>query len=506
MLQQDHNTYQGFRTPGIRLTEPLTPSLQSHKTEQLGDRLPAVHEFDKAHLVMLIEEGIIPRAHGTAMLRSLRDMEESGIQPGRLKVQGGVHSGEQYLIRALGEDVGGWIHVGRSTGDLGEVSRRIAIRAHLLKYMDALNSLRQALLLTAPRYFDVVMPGYSGGQNAQPTTYGHWLSMWACVFGRDFDRASELYTRVNQSPAGGAILTGSDFPLNRDRTSALLGFGQPMPHTIDAIHSHDSECLETCCTLAIHASNMMRLADDIQLWSTSEFGFLDVADRFCGTSSIMPQKKNPEFCFRMTISGATTVGAVSTALRGDAGPTGMPLAYMHAVEEALWKVFPDLTQRLAEAADLIPELEVKRDRMKTVAESYWGQAADLAGGIVRLRGLPWRTAHQIVGILVRLSYERGIVPTSVTPELLDEAANLYHGKDLGLKRDELSDLLNVEHSVERRTLYGGPSPKRASHELKSFSTKLEADQHHTTELQSHVDTAHADLESAIDTLITSTPE
>jgi len=499
--QQVSAEYRGFRTAGIRLTEEILPELESHRTEKLGDTLPAIHRFDKAHLVMLAEEGLIDAGAAAEMLRGLREMEREGVSEARYRVQGGMHSGEQYLIRALGEDVGGRIHLGRSSGDLGAVGRRIATRDHLLVTLEKINGFRTVLAELAPDHADVVMPGYTHTQNAQPTTFGHWMTMWLCVLGRDFDRLRACYERVNTSPAGAAILAGSEFPLNRARTARLLGFDAPVPHTMDAILSHDAECLEAMSVLTILTADLARMADDLQLWFSSEFGFVDLPDRFCGTSSIMMQKRNPYFLEATKAVSEQAAGGLTTAFMVEKGSTGLPVAGRKLIEAALWQAFAGAQKRLDEACMVFRELTVNRERMLEVVRRYWAQGADVAGALVSEKGLPWRSAHQIVGILVRRGFERDIPPLDTTTEMLDEAAVEYFGKPVGLSPEALAAALDPRESVRRRTLYGGPAPEALRRELAEFTTKLGDDAGWVDRTRAYAAETERELEAAIDRLV-----
>ncbi|MGH3279855.1 MAG: argininosuccinate lyase [Trebonia sp.] len=483
------------------MAEEVLPSLEPHRTEKMGATTLAIHEFDKAHLVMLIEEGLIPAEDGIAMLRGLRQMEAEGIEAARLRVQGGKHSGEQYLIRLLGEEVGGRIHLARSSGDLGETGRRITARDYLMETMVRLNELRSVLIELAPRYADAVMPGYSHGQNAQSTSYGHWLSMWAFVFGRDFERTKALYERMNRSPAGAAILNGTEFPINRARTAELLGFSTAIPHTMDAIMSHDVDCLEAAAVLAIHTANLTRLAEDIELWFSSEFGFIDLPDRFCGTSSIMMQKRNPYLSEEVKAVSASSAGALTTAFLVEKGSTGLAILERKATDLALGEMFRGTHRWLRHTCELLPEIRVNTDRMVQVAGTYWAQAADVAGALVTEKGLPWRTAHQIVGIFVRLSEDRGVEPLNTTSELLDEAAVEYYGKPVGLSDAALRDALDPRVGVARRSLLGGPAPEAMRRELVFAAGELAAGTGYVETEKKRLAAAHDALEHAVDALI-----
>ena len=208
MLKQKSSAYRGYRTAGIRLREEMLPQLSKIYGGHMEPFLPAVHAFDKAHAVMLVEEGLLALPAGIATLRGLRQMEAEGVVESRLRAGGGLHSGEQYLIRLLGEDIGGRFHVARSSGDLSSVAINTLQREKLLALARAVNGLRRALIGLARKHTDTILPGYSFGQHAQPMTLAHlWLS-WVANLARDFERLHEAYRRVNTSPAGAAIMVG----------------------------------------------------------------------------------------------------------------------------------------------------------------------------------------------------------------------------------------------------------------------------------------------------------
>ncbi|MGH7057724.1 MAG: lyase family protein, partial [Acetobacteraceae bacterium] len=222
MLKQKSSEYRGYRTAGIRLSEEMVPMLGKLYADRTRILQPAVHAFDKAHTVMLAEGGLLEARYAAPILRGLRKLEGEGVVEARSKAGGGLHSGEQYLIRLLGEDVAGRFHVARSSGDLSSVGFNWVEREKLLAVMRATNRLRGVLIDLARQNTGTILPGYTFGQQAQPMTLAHlWLS-WVATLGRDFDRVSGAYRRVNVSPAGSAIMVGSDFPVNRARTAELL--------------------------------------------------------------------------------------------------------------------------------------------------------------------------------------------------------------------------------------------------------------------------------------------
>ena len=500
MLQQSHPQYNGFREPGIRLNEPLLPSIVSHRSDIELPRLYAIHLFDKAHTTMLIECGLISRKDGKAILQALRDMESNGVENTRLETGGGMHSGEKYLIRRLGEQVGGCIHLGRSSGDLGEVSTRIYIRDNLIKTLDGINKLRSTLIMIAKDHLDTVMPGYTHGQHAQPTTYGHYLLSCVATLERDFDRLWLAFEHNNTSPAGAAILTGSDFLLDRQSVATFLGFSGVEKNTIDAILSYDA-LFETVSTQAILHMNLARWAEDIMLWSSSEFGFLDVPDRFCGTSSIMMQKKNVYITQWVKGAAAETVGGLVTTLMADRAPTGLPILEHQYSRSAMTRSFDSLQRDLNLLTQLYPELKVEKNKMLESAGAQWAQATDVAGMLVREKGISWRTAHQIVGILVRLACERNIRPQEATVELLDEASSLYWGKPVNLDPSDLKEALDPALCVNRRLLYGGPARKEVLERMQEYEQLLSADENILEEARMNIEKGLATLENIIDRIL-----
>ena len=433
-------------------------------------------------------------------MRALREMEAVGVTEARRESGGGMHSGEQYLIRRLGEDVGGRIHLGRSSGDLGIVTGRIDRRNRLIELMQEINNLRPAVLQVAEQNFDTVMPAYTHSQHAQPTTLAHQLLAWGSILERDFQRADTNYKEINQSGAGAAILTGSNFPLNRQRTAELLGFDSVIKNTFDAFYSQDVY-FDLMTVLATVNLNMSRWAIDLNFWFTSEAGYIDIPDRFCGTSSIMMQKKNPEALEDMRGAVADSIGGLVTAYAVMKAATGDVVRDRRYMNDAINRSFEWAMRSLRWLTELLPAVEWKKERMRTMAGSYWAQGTDVAGAMVREKGLPWRTAHQITGILVRFSYERGLMPKDVTCKMLDEAAVEYMGEPVGLSEDALRRALDPMEFVNGRTLYGGPAPEECKRRLVDYHAQLKADVKSVEGRVRRLKEAEEKQEKAIDALL-----
>src|SRR5688572_4133397 len=502
MLKQKSSEYRGYRNPGIRLSEEMLPQLKQLYGAHTHEMLPAVHAFDKAHTVMLVEEGLLESAAGAAVLRALRKLESEDSVKVRAQVGGGLHSGEHYVIRQLGEEIGGQFHLARSSGDLSSVAINVLQRERLLKVMRAVNQLRRTLIELARNHTGTILPGYSFGQHAQPMTLGHlWLS-WAATLARDFGRLHGAYARVNVSPAGAAIMVGSNFLVNRERTAELLGFDAVHENCADAIlELNADDSLEVPAVVAVLYHSLAKWADDLVQWSTSEYNFVDIPDRYCNTSSIMMQKKNVIGPGEMKGAASEALGCFVVSYHALKGPTGLPVTERYYALEMLWKVCDSAVRDLGWFCDLLPVLKINKERMREQSWRHWGTATDLAGALVSEQKLPWRTAHQIVGILVRLCEERGLGPADVTPALLDEAAVAYHEKPAGLDQKAISDALDPERFIASRATRGGPAKAESLRQAKLFEDGTAADERIVADIDSRLAEAARKLEAAVDTVI-----
>ena len=502
MLKQKSSEYRGFRNAGIRLKDEMLPQLGQLYGSRIPVLIPAIHAFDKAHIVMLVEQHLLTPATGAALLRGLRSMEAEGVAETRTRVGGGLHSGEQYLIRKLGEDVGGRMHVARSSGDLSSVSMNITQRQKLLELMRAVNRLRRVLIGLAREHTDTILPGYSFGQQAQPMTLAHlWLS-WAATLARDFERLHGAYGRINRSPAGAAIMVGSEFPVDRKRTAELLGFDAVHENCADAIlELTNDDSLEVPAVVSILYHSLAKWADDLIQWSTTEYNFVDIPDRYCNTSSIMMQKKNVIGPAEVKGASAEALGGYVVAYHGLKGTTGMPVNERYYACEILWKVADSAVRDVGWFCDLLPVLVINKPHMREQAWRNWATVTDLAGVLVSERDLPWRTAHQIVGIMVRLCEERGLGPADVTPQLLDEAAMLYHDIPAGLDQKAIDQALDPERFIAVRTLQGGPAKAESLRQAQVFEAETAAHEKIVAEIDDRLATAARKLEQAIDAII-----
>ena len=425
-------------------------------------------------------------------------MEKVGVEEVRQQDGHGMHSGESYLIQKLGFEVGGRIHIGRSSGDLRVAAGRLKVRSSILDLMDALLKYREVLLQKSEDHVNTVMPYYTMYQHAQPTTFAHLLLRWENPMARDFSRLQQTYYFVNQSPVGGAILTGSEFPLNRNRMVELMGFDGLIENTMDAIFALDYG-FDVYGVLGSIMATLNQTAQDLFIFYTYEFRMIDFDDKRCGTSSIMPQKKNPHVLMKITYNIRKFYGflnefifAILDILAG--GGKG-------ALANELWQAIDLVIESLEIMSSIFPPLRVNEERMRELAGAFWAQATDLAGVMVREKGLPFRTAHQITGIIVRKSIERSISPRDLTTELIDESAMEYMGKPLHLNQEVVDKVIDPMEIVKARTLIGGPSPVEVRRQISEAKKQLGQDIEKPSILKGNLKKAEEKLEQAIDKLI-----
>jgi len=483
--------------------EEELPGISLHKPEDELFQFPVFQTLDKAQLVEITEQGMIPREDGIKMLKALREMEKEGLEEVRLKTGGSMHGGEHYLIRKLGEEVGGRIHLARSSTEQTWTSWRMNTREKLLQVMAGVNTLRDVFLKEGAKHVETVMPGYTHNLHAQPITWGDNLTAWASALQRDFERLEGLYYRVDQCPLGAVTGTGTNFPVNRQRLAELTGFQRIGCNTLDFTDPQRDWLVETVCVIAILQNDLLRWMADIRFWSCDENKMLDIPDRYCSTSSIMMQKKNA--CGLEEIIGAacTTIGGLMTVFMVEKAPSGYPATEFGHNRKVLFSALDYAIRDLDWIAKMIPDLKVNKELMLERAGEFWAQGTDVAGALVKEKGLPWRTAHQIVGILVRLSYERGIKPRDVDTKLLDEASIEYYGKPAGLSEEALKKSLDPVHFVKERTLYGGTAPEEVLRQISEFKKTLEKDKESVSKKNARIEEASDKLEKAIDTLIES---
>lgn len=421
--------------------------------------MPLIGEINKAHVVMLGERGILPAEDVAALLEVILEIEQEGPETIPLDPAREEHyfNYEAVVIERLGPEVGGRMHVARSRNDLKATQDRMRARTLALRLLANTLDLREALIEGARRYADVVMPGYTHMQPAQPSSYGWYLLGVESALRRDTSRLFGSYARINQCPLGAGAIAGTSFPIDRGRTSDLLGFDGPAYHAQDAIASRDG-IMELLSAVALLTTTVGRMGQDFYNMTTYEFGTLYLPDRAATTSSIMPQKKNMGPLENLKARPAVVTGALMTAL---AAQRAIPFTHtQEASNDCLrwaWEALEEADKSMAAARVIVEAAEPKPERMLELVQENFSAVTDLADALVRVAGLSFREAHHVVGRAVRMAQERNLKAHQMDAGLLADAGISAIGKRIELSEQQVTDALDPKKVVDARTGSGGPS-------------------------------------------------
>lgn len=492
------------RQVGARLTGQVDPLLQKRfypgPIGNLKRSYAAFHAFDKAHTIALLDAGLISPEVARAILSGLRAMEAEGIDAVRDRMGGGRHSGEAYLTETIGAEYAGWINVGRSSGDLDAMSWRFNLRRRLPGLLARLEALRSGLVDVAERHTLTVMPCSSIGQHAQCTSFGHMLLSWEAMFSRDAERACALYAEAGESPTGSGIMTGSPFPISRQRTAELLGFDAVQANTRDAVVNLDT-LLHAHSIVAILISNAQSVANDLYLWTMTEFKYLELHDSYCSTSSIMPQKKN-------SWALAWIRGQASLAIGRLSGVFTLLKTESDGLEDTLmgpWQLYEALDEAedmLAMLAGMITTMTVNVERLAGIADHGWTQAADIAAMLMLKAHIPWRDAHQIVAHLVREFVDAGRSPADIAPQDIDRISVRLVGNGLAVTEEDIHRAIDPLQSLyNRERVTGSPGPAQVTAQIAAVRDRIAADRGRAEAIETAQAGAARALEAAVDAVV-----
>ncbi len=411
---------------------------------------------DLAHTAMLVEEGILARDAGAAILKTLLEIRDLSVDAFPVDPLKGsfLLQVEAYLTQRIGEDTAGRMHTGRSRIDQGATVRRRFKRNRMLAVMARVLQLQGALIAQAKRHARTIMPGYTHMQHAQPWVFGHYLHSFCTRFREDFQRMVECYARMNLNPLGTVGLSGTSWPLNRQRTTELLGFSGLVENS--KLGREAYYAAEAIAALSYAMCDLNDLATDLHVWSTTEFGLVETDDAFCGTSSIFPQKKNPSALETIKRAGGGAVTWLANALAtyraegtGDQAMRTLPM-----IEEAF-----DTTEGMFDlCTGVVNTLIVHEGRMRELVTGSWCTASNLADVIVREEGLSFRQTHHIVARLVRICLAEQVPPSKVTVAMLNRAAEEITGHALNLPASKLHEALDPGVFVRTRATTGSVAP------------------------------------------------
>ncbi len=431
--------------------------MASYKEAFVEETAGFIHSYDMAHVLMLGEQGILPAETALGVLAGLAAMQERGMEECRRGSGGGNHAAETYLTSQLGPELGGAIGLARSSGDLSAISFRMYARGQLTLLRRALVAVRAALADFAAEHAEVVLPGNTHGQHAQPITVALWAMMHHDALARDGERLAALCARLNFSPAGAGIMSGTEFAIDRRRVADLLGFDGVVPNTLDAALSHDLE-IEFASVLNLLCHTLSRMAEDLFLWTTTEYSLVTLPDWFIGTSSMMPQKRNPDGLQDLRNLSVQAQAALSMVLGTERGPTGFPIIERRNSDRMLRGLVSAIGQRLEVLPDLLSDLAVNAERAEDHANAYWAAVTDLAGALVRINRIEWRRAHNLVAGFVRDCIASGLSPVEVTAEDFNAYASRSGALMVTMDDATLTKALDARAFVGRRETFGGPGP------------------------------------------------
>jgi len=434
-------------------------------------------DINQAHVLMLRKCGLLKPDAAGALAAALSRMEREGpsvveLDPRR---EDAYFNYEAHLISLVGKDIGGRMHIARSRNDISAAMDRMRARDIVLDIVDALLSARATALDRAAAYSRVVMPGYTHLQPAQPITFGYYILGIAQALERDAQRLEQSYARINLNPLGAGALAGTTFPIDRMETTRLLGFAGLVDHSLDAVASRDF-ALEVLASLSLLSLTWTRLAQDFFVMTTHEFQTIEFPDRVAGTSSIMPQKKNPVVLEHLKGRAGQMVGTLVSAMMAVKATN-----FTNTIDgnrEALrgfWDSAEE-TRRCLALVDLILSSAKPNEAvmLRRVQENF-ASATDLADTLVRDADLSFREAHHIVGGVVRAAMDRGMAANEITSGMVDDAARREVGRPLGLPEDLVKRSLDVVASVEGRTARGGPAASTVMQLIAEARSRLAAD-------------------------------
>ncbi|RTL72914.1 MAG: argininosuccinate lyase [Hyphomicrobiales bacterium] len=420
----------------------------------------------KAHAAMLAAQGIISAEDAAAIAKGL-DQVLAEIEAGKFafKVElEDVHMNVESRLKELIGEPAGRLHTARSRNDQVATDFRLYVRAWLDATDAAIGKLQLALARKAAANAEIVMPGFTHLQPAQPVTFGHHLLAYVEMLARDRGRFADARTRLNQSPLGSAALAGTSFPLDRHATAKALGFDEPTANSLDGVSDRDF-ALETLAAASICAVHLSRFAEEIVLWTTPQFGFIRLSDRFTTGSSIMPQKRNPDAAELVRAKVGRIAGAFQSLLMV---MKGLPLAYskdMQEDKEVTFDALRSMTLGISAVTGIVDDMQPVAERMAAAAGAGYSTATDLADWLVRTLGMPFREAHHVTGRIVALAEAR-----KVALDELDLAAMQSVHPSIN---KQVFDVLTVAQSVRSRTSYGGTAPQNVSKMAEAWIKRLE---------------------------------
>lgn len=472
----------------------LQPAYSDAQTYLFEPMLQA-HE---AHALMLAECGVISRANAAAIVRAVAAIRADGVhayayEPG---IEDLFFRIEGRIIQLAGADEGGNLQLARSRNDLGHALSRMALRVRLAAVMEQLLALRGAVMEQARRHLNTLMPGYTHTQPAQPVTFAHYLAGVLSFLGHDYARWAGAYATVNLSPLGAAALTGTGFPIDRQRVAALLGFAGIVQSTQHAIGGGEF-VTDVAFAVQALAVDLSRMTHDLLVRATQEANALRVDDSFIQISSIMPQKRNPVVLEHLRARLSRALGYAQTVVTQC---HNIPYGDTQDIED---EILPPLFHALAAIGECLAlytaffeTLTLNEAHLRRQAAEGFMTATELADTLVREAGLPFRLAHKVAAGMVQAAVKAGVPSSQLTVEMLQASAREVVGHELAFDAGQFAQALDPAHFVAVRAGIGAVAPSATAAVLDALAIGLEADGQGLAQMRAHGDEAGDRLRAA----------
>ena len=454
---------------GGRFSEPTDAFVEAFTASIEFDKRLWRHDIEgsRAHARMLNRVGVLSDAELAAILDGLERVAQE-IERGELEWsvrREDIHMNIEARLTELIGDTGKKLHTGRSRNDQIATDIRLYLRQEIDFLRDEIRRLQQGLLDLAEREADTIMPGFTHLQVAQPVTFGHHLMAWFEMLERDHERLGDCRRRVNVCPLGAAALAGTTYPIDREYSAQLLGFERPTRNSLDSVSDRDF-AIEFNAAASLIMMHLSRFSEELVLWTSAQFGFVELPDRFCTGSSIMPQKKNPDVPELVRGKSGRVFGHLMSLLTL---MKSQPLAYNkdnQEDKEPLFDTIDTLRGSLRAFADMVPHIRANRERMREAARQGFSTATDLADYLVR-KGIPFRDAHEIVGQAVALGVETGRDLAEMSLEELRRFSERIE--------EDVFEVLTLEGSVAARDHIGGTAPAQVRRAIAEARARLAGD-------------------------------
>lgn len=419
-----------------------------------------------AHAEMLVDAGILSKADGKKIITGLKQVQKE-IETDQFTFSRqleDIHMNVESRLRELIGDAAGRLHTARSRNDQVATDFKLYVRDTIDHFLSQLTTLQLALAKKAEEHAEVVMPGYTHLQTAQPVTFGHHCLAYVEMLGRDVTRFKDARKRLNECPLGSAALAGTSFPIDRKMTAKALDFDKPTANSLDSVADRDF-ILETLSAASISAIHLSRFAEELVIWSSAEFNFIKLSDSFTTGSSIMPQKRNPDAAELIRAKVGRIIGAfngLSMVMKG------LPLAYskdMQEDKEMAFDALDNYSLALAALTGMIEDMHPNKEKMAKSAGGGFSTATDIADWLVRVINLPFRDAHHVTGSIVALAEKQNLRLHELS---LDDMQSV----EPKITKD-IFNVLSVENSVKSRKSYGGTAPTEVRKMAKKWIKSLE---------------------------------